>query len=296
MTQDNSNDNSNSDSSKRRFSKPYGKKESGPRDGKKVDWKARKRGFTPRPPNPALTADGTLYLYGLHTVRAALDNPARKHVKLMASRNALMRLELEEDGSNAPCPIEMISPRQLDKLVGSDAVHQGAILESKPLEPLPLDDLGDTKLVIVLDQVTDPHNVGALMRSAVAFGAGALITTNRHSPSESGVLAKSASGALEFLSLIEVKNLGNTIETLNAQGFQTIGLDSEGPADMETTISGKKIALVMGAEGKGLRQKTRTLVSDLARLDMPGAIHSLNVSNAGAIALFVAERHLKKLK
>jgi 23S rRNA (guanosine2251-2'-O)-methyltransferase len=130
------------------------------------------------------------------------------------------------------------------------------------------------------------------MRSAVAFGAGALVTTTRHSPQESGVLAKAASGALEHLDHIEVRNLAEALEALAAQGFQTIGLDSEGPAALEQVLAGGRIALVLGAEGKGLRQKTRDTVSALARLDMPGAIKSLNVSNAAAIALYASRRRL----
>jgi 23S rRNA (guanosine2251-2'-O)-methyltransferase len=171
-------------------------------------------------------------------------------------------------------------------------VHQGVLIEAEPLKPKRLDALGETNLVLVLDQVTDPHNVGAILRSAVAFGAGALITTARHSPQESGVLAKSASGALEHIDHIEVKNLAEALGELHEAGFQTIGLDSDGPAELEKTFSGKKIALVLGAEGKGLRQKTRETVTALARLDMPGAIRSLNVSNAAAVALYAAGKWL----
>ncbi len=147
--------------------------------------------------------------------------------------------------------------------------------------------------MLVLDQVTDPHNVGAIIRSAVAFGAGALITTSRHSPQESGVLAKAASGALELIPHIEVRNLAEAIEELHSLGFMTIGLDSEGPQEMELTLTGDRLAIVLGAEGKGLRQKTRETVTALARLDMPGEIKSLNVSNAAAISLYAAERYLR---
>lgn len=238
-----------------------------------------------------LPTDGLVRLYGLHTVRAALDNPARRIKRLMVTRNALARLELEE-GAKLPFPLEMVEPRDIDRIVGSEAVHQGALLEAHPLKPKPLSALGDAQLVLVLDQVTDPHNVGAIMRSAVAFGAGALITTSRHSPAESGVLAKSASGALEHIDHIEVRNLADALGQLHDIGFQTIGLDSEGPAELEKTFAAERIALVLGAEGKGLRQKTRDTVTALARLDMPGAIRSLNVSNAAAIALYAAGRHL----
>jgi 23S rRNA (guanosine2251-2'-O)-methyltransferase len=249
--------------------------------------------FRPRPPvAPGEAApDGLVRLYGIHTVRAALDNPSRKIVRLAVTRNAAERLGLA-DLSALPFTVELVEPRDIDRITGSEAVHQGVVIEARPLQPKPLDALGDTRLVVVLDQVTDPHNVGAIMRSAVAFGAGALITTQRHSPQESGVLAKSASGALEHIDLIEVKNLADALGKLHDAGFQTVGLDSDGPAEMEKSFAGKRIALVLGAEGKGLRQKTRETVSALARLDMPGAIRSLNVSNAAAVALYAASKFL----
>jgi len=231
------------------------------------------------------------YLYGLHSVAAALENPRRALTHLRATRNALARLGLAEDAA-LPCPLTIVDPRDLDRLVGADAVHQGVVLETEPLAARPLSGLGAADLVLVLDQVTDPHNVGAILRSAVAFGAGAVITTARHSPAESGVLAKAASGALEHIALIEVRNLAEALETLAADGFQTIGLDSDGPAVLEDSLAGARLALVLGAEGKGLRQKTRATVATLARLSMPGAIRSLNVSNAAAIALYAARRHL----
>lgn len=251
--------------------------------------------FRPRQPVPPgeHAADGLVRLYGLHTVRAALDNPRRKIRKMLVTRNAAERLEIA-DLAALPFKAELVEPRDIDKITGSDAVHQGVLIEAEPLKPKRLDALGDTKLVLVLDQVTDPHNVGAILRSAVAFGAGALITTARHSPQESGVLAKSASGALEHIDQIEVKNLADALDQLHEAGFQTIGLDSDGPAELETSFSGEKIALVLGAEGKGLRQKTRETVTTLARLDMPGAIRSLNVSNAAAISLYAARAFLKR--
>ncbi len=220
---------------------------------------------------PPLPSDGLVRLYGLHTVRAALDNPAREIRRMLVTRNALARLDLSEP-SSLPFPCEIVEPRAIDRVLGEDAVHQGVLIEAEPLKPKSLGALGNTSLVLVLDQVTDPHNVGAILRSAVAFGAGALITTSRHSPNESGVLAKSASGALEHIDHIEVRNLADALGELHDAGFQTIGLDSEGPTELEQTFGGEKIALVLGAEGKGLRQKTRETVTTLARLDMPGAI------------------------
>ena len=251
--------------------------------------------FRPRQPvapgdNPA---DGLVRLYGLHTVRAALDNPRRKFRKMLVTRNAQERLDIA-DIAALPFSAQLVEPREIDRITGSDAVHQGVMVEAEPLRPKRLDQLAATNLVIVLDQVTDPHNVGAIMRSAVAFGAGALITTARHSPQESGVLAKAASGALEHIDHIEVRNLADALRELHDAGFQTIGLDSEGPAILEASLAGERIALVLGAEGKGLRQKTRETVSTLARLDMPGEIRSLNVSNAAAVSLYAAGKFLRR--
>ncbi|WP_296085280.1 23S rRNA (guanosine(2251)-2'-O)-methyltransferase RlmB [uncultured Agrobacterium sp.] len=267
------------------------------RDGK------RERGEIPTPPQqkrrnrgaddwkpPQLGAD-QVYLYGLHTVRAALANKERQLIKLSVTQNAFARLEIGE-ASAQPFPVEMVAPQEIDKVLGPDAIHQGVMLETRPLPVRKLSALKESPLILVLDQVTDPHNVGAIMRSAVAFNAGALITTMRHSPTESGVLAKSASGALEMIPYIQITNLADALSELHKLGFTSIGLDSEGPAPIEQTFSGNKIALVLGAEGKGLRQKTRETVTHLARLDMPGEIKSLNVSNAAAIALYATQQFL----
>ncbi|EKF17328.1 TrmH family RNA methyltransferase [Nitratireductor pacificus] len=255
----------------------------------------RRDGRAPRPGQKPQAAggpeDGLVRLYGLHTVRAALDNPRRVIRHMRVTRNAAARLELG-DPAALPFPVEMVEPRDIDRLTGPDAVHQGVLLEAEPLAARPLGDLEGAALVLVLDQVTDPHNVGAIMRSAVAFGVNALVTTARHSPAESGVLAKAASGALEHIDHVTVRNLAATIEELQAAGFQAIGLDSDGPDKLEATFEGERIALVLGAEGKGLRQKTRETVSALARLDMPGPIRSLNVSNAAAVSLYAARLHL----
>ncbi|MGE6739312.1 TrmH family RNA methyltransferase [Allorhizobium pseudoryzae] len=242
---------------------------------------------------PPQLAPEQVFLYGLHTVRAALDNPQRKLIRLSATQNALARLELASP-ETLGCPVDIVAPQEIDRVLGPDAIHQGVMLETRPLPVRRLEALKDTRLLLVLDQVTDPHNVGAIMRSAVAFEAGAVMTTQRHSPTESGVLAKSASGALELIPYIQVTNLSDALGELHKLGFQTIGLDSEGPAPLEGTFAGEKVALVLGSEGKGLRQKTRETVTALARLDMPGAIKSLNVSNAAAIALYASRLHLSK--
>ncbi|MDY6962388.1 MAG: RNA methyltransferase substrate-binding domain-containing protein, partial [Pseudomonadota bacterium] len=166
-----------------------------------------KRGGAPAfRPRPAVApgddpADGLVRLYGLHTVRAALDNPRRRIRRMLVTRNAQERLGIADIAALA-FPAELVEPKAIDRVTGSEAVHQGVMIEAEALKAKPLKALGDTKLVVVLDQVTDPHNAGAVMRSAVAFGAGALVTTARHSPQESGVLAKAASGALEYIDLI----------------------------------------------------------------------------------------------
>jgi 23S rRNA (guanosine2251-2'-O)-methyltransferase len=260
------------------------------------DFRDQKAGGPPkRPERPATPGtrgpEGLVRLYGIHTVRAALDNPERIIKRMLVTRNALERLEIE-DISAFQFTVDIVDPRAIDKEAGSEAVHQGVMVEAEPLRAKTLASLGETDLLLILDQVTDPHNVGAIMRSAVAFNCGALITTARHSPQESGVLAKAASGALELIPHIEVRNLSDALSEVEALGFQTIGLDSEGPVELEASFKGKKVALVLGAEGKGLRQKTSETVNTLARLDMPGVIKSLNVSNAAALSLYAARKAL----
>ena len=239
------------------------------------------------PPKPKYDPDsGPVYLYGLHTVRAALDNPRREKRELLVTPNALARLR--ETGPVAGVRQRETTPRELDKLLGADAVHQGAALEVEPVSRFGLNDIPDLRLIVVLDQVTDPHNVGAILRTACAFGADALVTTQRYAPRETGVMAKAASGALDLVPLIEVRNLGDTLELLKKRGMHVLGFDSEAPAPLAPRPGGGPLAIVLGAEGKGLRQRTRELCDEMVRLDMPGPIKSLNVSNAAAIALFAA--------
>jgi 23S rRNA (guanosine2251-2'-O)-methyltransferase len=241
-------------------------------------------------PRAPLPLDLTV-LYGWHPVAEALRNPKRKLRRLMATENALRRVT-EEIGEPA-CPVEVVNPGAIDRLLTPDAVHQGLYLEADPLPSPSLSTLGPEALVLVLDQITDPHNVGAMLRSAAAFGVDAVIVTTRHSPEATGVLAKSASGALEHVPIIAVRNLGDALDELGREGFQRIGFDSEGPEAFEAVALRRPLALVLGAEGKGLRQRTQGLCDALVRLDMPGAIKSLNVSNATAIALYGASQRLK---
>ena len=228
------------------------------------------------------------YLFGIHTVSHALENPSRVKHKLWVTGNAAQRLGKQIAKSGDRFEIFEAAPNDLDALVGRDSVHQGAVLQCDPLATKTLDDLSPGAPVLILDQVSDPHNVGAIMRSCVAMGVEAIVTTNRSSAPQTAVLAKSASGALDMIDVIEVGNLSKAIEVLNAQGYQTLGLDSQGPDVLENSFDQKiPVALVLGAEGSGLRQKTRETCSTLARLDMPGKIKSLNVSNAAALALYI---------
>jgi 23S rRNA (guanosine2251-2'-O)-methyltransferase len=239
------------------------------------------------PPKPKHDPDtGPVYLYGLHTVRAALDNPRRIKRELLVTPNALMRLK--ESGAVAGVKQRETTPKELDRLLGADAVHQGVALEVDPVSRFELNDIDQLRLIVVLDQVTDPHNVGAILRTACAFGADAIVTTQRYAPRETGVMAKAASGALDLVPLIEVRNLGDTLELLKSRGMRLLGFDSAAPAPLVPRGGHEALAIVLGAEGKGLRQRTRELCDEMVRLDMPGPIKSLNVSNAAAIALFAA--------
>jgi 23S rRNA (guanosine2251-2'-O)-methyltransferase len=228
--------------------------------------------------------DAPLILYGLHAVRAALANPRRRARRLVATRNALQRFE--EEGLRLPAETRVAEPREIDRLLGPDAVHQGAALYADPLPEPPIEGILDASLLLVLDQVTDPHNVGAILRSAAAFGVAAVVTTGRHAPAETGVLAKAASGALEHVPFVRVTNLARGLEMLGAAGFERLGLDSEHAEDISRIDVALKTALVLGAEGKGLRRLTRETCDRLVRIPTHGPILSLNVSNAAAVALY----------
>jgi 23S rRNA (guanosine2251-2'-O)-methyltransferase len=229
-------------------------------------------------------------LYGWHTVKAALENPNRHIRKLYATEGAMRRLT--EDGVTSRVAPELVQPEILDRRLGPEAVHQGLLAEVDELDGPQVEDLSEG-LVIVLDQITDPHNVGAIFRTAAAFAATAVVTTQRHSPQAGGVLAKSASGALEHVPLVTVPNLARGLEAMKDAGFLLVGLDSAGESDLAALPLHAPMALVLGAEGQGLRRLTRENCDYLARLDMPGAIKSLNVSNAAALAMYVASQKIK---
>ncbi len=239
---------------------------------------------------PAERRPEALFIYGIHPVLAALANPRRTIRRVLATPNALARLSVA--GAALPVNAEEVSPRDLDRLLGGEAVHQGMALEVAPLDSPGIEQLADKHLVVCLDQVSDPHNVGAVLRSAAAFGADAVISMARHAPSETGVLAKAASGALDMIPLVGVQNLARALDQLAAQGFVRIGLDEAAETAIETAMDGDRIALVLGAEGKGMRRLTRDKCDRLARLPTRGPLASLNVSNAAALALYVARRHL----
>ena len=246
----------------------------------------RRTPWRDRDPSP----DGPVVLYGWHTVAAALANPQRRIRKLWLSENAARRLA--DDHIDTRVTPEIVRPSLIDQRLGPDAVHQGLLAEADPLPSPDIDALPQRGIVLVLDQITDPHNVGAILRSAAAFAVKAIVTTARHSPEATGVLAKSASGALELVPIVTVQNLARALTELNDQGFMTVGLDSQGSEDLGAVTLRQPLALVLGAEGKGLRQLTRETCGVVARLDMPGEIKSLNVSNAAVLALYIGASRL----
>ncbi|HXY57573.1 MAG TPA: 23S rRNA (guanosine(2251)-2'-O)-methyltransferase RlmB [Methylocystis sp.] len=230
-------------------------------------------------------------IYGAHAVREALAARRRKFVALHATVNALPRVaELAAAVGLKP---RVVDARELTRRLGPDAVHQGLLLEAKPPQSRELEDVAPGGgLLLALDQITDPHNVGAILRTAAAFGVRALIVTERHSPEFGAVVAKAACGGLEHVEIVSVVNLARALDLLREHGFQTVGLDSEGAERLETIPLQASVALVLGAEDKGLRRLTRERCDTVARLDVPGAIKSLNVSNACAVALSVLRRRL----
>lgn len=234
---------------------------------------------------------GTVWLYGLHAVGAALSNPARRLRRLLLTEEAEAQLA-QRLPPPWPLPPERSDRGRMDHMLGHDAVHQGAALLADPLSPPSLAQvLERSGPIIVLDQVTDPRNVGAILRSAAAFGAAGVITQDRNAPEETGSLAKAASGALETVPLLRAVNIARTVIALKAANIWTLGLDVgtatplSGPA-----FAGRRVALVLGAEGTGLRRLTRETCDETVTLATKGAMDSLNVSAAAAVALYELAR------
>lgn len=233
---------------------------------------------------------GLGWLYGRHTVLAALANPERR----------VSRLIVTGDSPDLPADLavdtERLSRDALDVLLPPGAVHQGIAVQADPLPNLPVEEICDRAganqagLVIILDQVTDPHNIGAVLRSAAVFGALSVVIQDRNAPETTGAMAKAASGALETVPLVRVTNLVRTLTILKDSGFWSVGLDSEAPVSLDSLQPAAKRVVVLGAEGAGLRRLTRESCDELARIDGPGALSSLNVSNAAAVALYALSR------
>ncbi len=259
------------------------------------DHQARERRAPPQPkhaPGPfRAPSPDVVTLYGAHAVRAALTAGKRKLLTLYATETALPRIkDLAQAAGLEP---RLVDGRDLERRLGMEAVHQGLMLEARPLPEADISDIANVSgVVLALDQITDPHNVGAILRTACAFGVDAIILTERHSPEFSGVLAKAASGALEHVTIVAVVNLARALDELSERGYALIGLDSEGAELLATIPLSKPLVLALGAEGKGLRRLTRERCDAIARLDLPGPIKSLNVSNACAAALSVLTMRL----
>jgi len=241
------------------------------------------------------SAAETIWLFGLHAVRDALGNPAREKLRLVVTKNAADRLG--EAIALSGMEPEIADPRRFDVPIDPSSVHQGAALEVKPLNWGSVAEAcmgadGQVPVVVLLDRVTDPHNVGAVLRSAEVFGARAVIAPHRHSAPETGALAKTASGALERQPYLRVKNLAAAMEELRNMGYILVGLDGEGELSLSEGIvatKGRPVGLVLGAEGPGLREKTRETCDFLVKIDPAGGFGSLNVSNAAAVALYAAQ-------
>ncbi len=237
----------------------------------------------------------TLWLFGLHAVRDALGNPAREKLRLVVTRNAADKLAPAI--AAAGIEPEIADPRKFPVPLDPGSVHQGAALEVKPLNWGRLEEVAEpgqgAPRLVLLDRVSDPHNVGAILRSAEVFGARAVIAPHRHSAPETGALAKTASGALERQPYLRVPNLGNAMETLKRLGYLCVGLDGQGDADLHEvapSLLDQPVALVLGAEGPGMRARTMDLCDRVVRIRAAGGFGSLNVSNAAAVSLYALSK------
>jgi 23S rRNA (guanosine2251-2'-O)-methyltransferase len=252
---------------------------------------AATRGDAGRPAGKSAGAPGESqrWLYGSHAVLAALANPDRRPRRLLATSDSAKDLP-----ANLRIQPEIVERGQLDQTLPPGAVHQGIALLADNLPDIDIPDLlegaGQDALILVLDQVTDPHNVGAIFRSAAVFGAIGIVTTDRNAPPLTGALAKAASGGIERVRLARVVNLARAIRDLQEAGFWCVGLDAQGAKPLDQVVSAGRLALVLGAEGEGLRRLTAETCDELAKLPAADSFTSLNVSNAAAVALYIASR------
>lgn len=224
--------------------------------------------------------------WGRHAVGAALDNPDRRIRKIWATRDAVPQFDIPSE-----IPVDLCDAGDLGRMVPGDAPHQGIVAEVEPLEHILLAELLDEhrdndRPLVVLDQVTDPHNIGAILRSAAAFDALGVVTQDRHSPTESGTIARAAAGALETVQWVRVVNLARALEEIAEAGFWRIGLDGEAEQTLAESIGSSRVCLVLGAEGEGMRRNTIEHCDIIAKLPISETMESLNVSNAAAISLY----------
>jgi 23S rRNA (guanosine2251-2'-O)-methyltransferase len=257
----------------------------------------RKKGFKPRldkrpnaggdgapgtPRGRAPHGDGKDWLWGLHAVEAALANPARGVPRrLVATQDKAKKLGHHKG-------LEILEAAEIARFLPAGAVHQGLAMKPEPLEGLDIEAIGSPAkgILVMLDQITDPQNVGAIFRSAAAFGARGIILQDRHAPPLTGALAKAAAGAVDQIDHASVVNLSRALETLTEMGWRIVGLDGAGEMDLDQALDGRPTVLVMGSEGEGIRRLVAEHCDVLARIAMPGGFESLNVSNAAAIALY----------
>lgn len=237
---------------------------------------------------PSQAPAGRPRFWGRHAVTAALANPERVVRKMWVTREAAASLDIPP-----VIPIVYADVQDLARLVPGDAPHQGLVAEVDPLEDIWLADLlqqgeGDRRPLLILDGVTDPHNVGAILRSAAAFDVLGIVTPDRNAPPESGTIARAASGALEIVPWVRVVNLARALEEIGEAGFWRVGLTGEANQTLVTAMGTQRVALVLGAEGEGMRQNTASHCDELAKLPISHRMESLNVSNAAAIALYAA--------
>lgn len=248
------------------------------------------KSFSDSAPRPSRAkADADNFVWGRHPVLAALANPARKGMgRLLATADRAA--ELERDDLAHGHRVEVVEVQALDRMLPSGAVHQGLAFKVQPLEGVALEDIAEpaSGVIVMLDQLTDPQNVGAIFRSALAFGARGIVVQDRHSPALAGALAKASAGATERLPCARVTNLSRALEKLADLGWRAVGLDGAAELTLDQALDAQPTVLVMGSEGDGVRRLVAEHCDLMARIPMPGGFESLNVSNAAAVALYVA--------